>query len=214
MKVKTEELIKDLVRDAEDQRTAAVSFGGLAKAWCVVTGSLALVAIALLVRESHFMHLGGPLLESCLLFLGGIVSGLVGIRLGFPDLSAKRPVSPKVVLLFPALALVSLSLGAVTGIRTHPMGLSLQGCMCSVELFAVSSIPGFYLLFLINRAAPLRSMLTAGCSLLSAGLLGSAVLHLACRIDDISHLLVYHLLPVAFLVGIAFLFCDFLVRKR
>jgi hypothetical protein len=160
------------------------------------------------------MHLGGPLLESCLLFIGGIVSGLAGIRLGFPDMASKRPLSPRILFLFPTLALVSLGLGAASGIRTHPMGLSLQGCMCSVELFALSSIPGFYLLFLINRAAPLRSMLTAGCSLLSAGLFGAAVLHLACRIDDISHVLIYHLLPVAVLVVIAFVFCDLLVRRR
>ena len=212
MKVKTEDLIKNLAQEA-GKGPALVSFASLARTWCLVAGIVGVAAILLLVKERHLIHSASLLLESFMLFSGGLIAGVAGIRLGFPDRASKRPIYIPILLLFPLLALVSLGLGAASGIRTHPMGLSLKGCMCSVEIFALSSIPGFYLLFLVNKAAPLRSMLTAGCSLLSAGLLGAAVMHMACPIDDVSHLVLYHLVPVSLLVGIAFICCDRLIRS-
>jgi hypothetical protein len=70
---------------------------------------------------------------------------------------------------------------------------------CLIEIVGLSVVPGWALFAMLRRAAPLRRVWTAGLAVLAAGALAAVATQLICPVDDPAHLLVGHVLPVAFL---------------
>ena len=71
--------------------------------------------------------------------------------------------------------------------------------LCLIEIAGLGLVPGWALFAMLRRAAPLRRTWSAALATLAAVGLGAAATQFLCPIDDPAHLLVGHVLPVAFL---------------
>jgi hypothetical protein len=70
---------------------------------------------------------------------------------------------------------------------------------CLFEIAGLSVVPGWALFAMLRRAAPLQPVWTAALAMLAAGALAAVATQLICPVDDPAHLLVGHVVPVAFL---------------
>ena len=70
---------------------------------------------------------------------------------------------------------------------------------CLIEIAGLSIVPGWALFAMLRRAAPLRRAWSAALATLAAVALSAVATQFICPVDDPAHLLVGHLLPVAFL---------------
>jgi hypothetical protein len=71
--------------------------------------------------------------------------------------------------------------------------------LCLIEIAGLGLVPGSALFAMLRRAAPLRRTWSAALATLAAVAFGAAATQFLCPIDDPAHLLVGHVLPVAFL---------------
>ena len=69
--------------------------------------------------------------------------------------------------------------------------------LCLIEIVGLGLIPGFALLAMLRRAAPLQRAWSGALAALAAVAIGAAATHFLCPLDDPAHQLVGHLLPVA-----------------
>jgi hypothetical protein len=70
---------------------------------------------------------------------------------------------------------------------------------CLIEIVGLSIVPGWALFAMLRRAAPLRPAWSAALATLAAVALAAVATQVICPVDDPAHLLVGHVLPVAFL---------------
>jgi hypothetical protein len=70
---------------------------------------------------------------------------------------------------------------------------------CLFEIAGLSVVPAWALFAMLRRAAPLQRVWTAALAMLAASALAAVATQLICPVDDPAHLLVGHVLPVAFL---------------
>jgi hypothetical protein len=70
---------------------------------------------------------------------------------------------------------------------------------CLIEIAGLSVVPGWALFAMLRRAAPLQRVWTATLAMLAAGALAAVATQVICPVDDPAHLLIGHVLPVAFL---------------
>ena len=68
--------------------------------------------------------------------------------------------------------------------------------LCLIEIVGLGLIPGFALLSMLRRAAPLQRAWSGALAALAAVALGAAATQFLCPLDDPAHQLVGHLFPV------------------
>jgi len=93
------------------------------------------------------------------------------------------------------LAVVAALLGEPTGVTTWP-SFVLLGLRCAVCVAAFGLVPGIALFWAVARGAPVHGRTAALCVGTAAFLVGAASVRVACPIDDVLHLAVWHGLPV------------------
>ena len=74
--------------------------------------------------------------------------------------------------------------------------------LCLIEIVGLGLIPGFALLAMLRRAAPLQRAWSGALAALAAAAISAAATQFICPLDDPAHQLIGHLLPV---VGLSML---------
>src|SRR4029078_13065040 len=111
----------------------------------------------------------------------------------------QRVVPIAAVAAWPALLLVLLTSGgdAVTRVLALPVNWP-----CGLKITVLSLVPGWMILAMLRRAAPLQRVWTAASASLGAVALAAAATQFVCPVDDPAHQLVGHVLPVALLTAL------------
>ncbi len=130
-----------------------------------------------------------------LLLVLGIASATSVVTMASPRVGNRHD-APKWTM---AMAAV-LPIAALITLAAQQSGADMlgdpYGITCLLAALSASSITGFALLFWLKRGAPV-SLNAAGLHLgVAAGALGSAAYGLACPIDGIVHLGIFHVAPV------------------
>jgi hypothetical protein len=71
---------------------------------------------------------------------------------------------------------------------------------CVIEIAAFGLLPGWMLVTMLRRAAPLQPSWSAALAALAAAALGALATQIVCPVDDPAHHLAGHVAPVALLV--------------
>ena len=135
------------------------------------------------------------LIANGLLLVLGIASATSVVTMASPRVGNRHD-APKWTM---AMAAV-LPIAALITLAAQQSGADMlgdpYGITCLLAALGASSITGFALLFWLKRGAPV-SLNAAGLHLgVAAGALGSAAYGLACPIDGIVHLGIFHVAPV------------------
>ncbi len=214
--METKELINRLARESNRGTRRQVSYQKLVLIWLIGVALFFLIGLAGVKGSEELNNV--RVIQSLLMLAFGVVAGLAALRLGFPDLGVSGNSIKWILvtgfLMIPALILLSLLTHHADGPKSlPPSGGIMAACVCSLQISACASIPGFFLIALVRRAAPLNSVLTVTLSILSGGLLATALFHLCCLSYDIWHTISHHLLPILLLTLICMGLSDRLLGK-
>jgi len=166
-------------------------------AWVVLAlGTVALAAavglrtdLQVQLERSHFVATLAILLAGAGL---GATTALLSAVPGRIGRREARGVAAGLLVMAVTLALLGDSGPAAPVRGVVPSGLQ---CFACVALFGL--VPWLALYWAARRAAPLDATTTGFCIGASAFLVGAAAVRVACPVDDVVHLAVWHGLPVA-----------------
>jgi hypothetical protein len=135
------------------------------------------------------------LLEVGLLGLAGALLGWLALLAAVPGRGPRRTLVAAGIL----LALASAGVMAMeTPVAAPDRYDSLRtGIPCTISIVALASVPWLALLLAQRRAATLAPSLAGGLAGLAAFSLAAALFRLVCPRNELSHLLIWHLGPVA-----------------
>ncbi|MBI3419115.1 MAG: DUF1109 domain-containing protein [Proteobacteria bacterium] len=206
---KTDETIGSILATATPVKTAQPM--RLLLGWLAVTvvGTF-LMVLFMAPRDDLALQLASPLFlaETILLIALIVTSAFVAVCLCFPDMCQRHW-----MLYAPLLPLAAYS--ALLGYQlVHPEMVALPAvkmggvdCALCISMFAV--IPGFWMFHILHRHATTHPILAGAVSLLTASSIGHLVLKFVEKNDAISHLALWHFLPILLLAAVG----AFLGRK-
>jgi hypothetical protein len=199
--VKIDELIVQLARDAGPVRRLARPPVRLAR-W--TAAALPMTAFAVIVigpRPDVWTAIGQPafagLAVATLAMAVLAATGAFGLSVPGAERSRLHRVVPLVAGGMWALALVVLLATGGDPVR-RMLALPVHR-LCLIEIAGLSVVPGWALVTMLRRAAPLRRTWSGALATLAAAGLAALATQFMCPIDDPAHHLLGHLLPVALL---------------
>lgn len=200
--MKTEDVIRTLVADAEPVRRLPAEATRCAR-WAAAASSIVVLgALALGPRPDLASKAGDTrfLGEAAALLVLFVVSARAVFRLSVPgeERSLGTTALPSAALLLWAVVLLHRAwpLGSTPGFDLSP------GYRCVGRLLVLGISPAIIGFVLVRRAAPLKKAWTGallGLASFSAAALGSRAL---CVIDRPEHVLLWHVLPVAVIASL------------
>lgn len=197
--MKTEDLIVRLAADARPVQPLATPLVRLARWVAVALPLTAVIAILgaradirTIAAEPSFLCAAAVTLATALFAAGA------ALLLGVPGADRNRvsqwiPIATGIAWTA-LLAITLVSAGRPPGPKT-----ALFHVACALEITALALLPGWWLLTMLRRAAPLRAAWSAGLATLAAVALGAAGTQIICPVDDPAHQLVGHVGPVVVL---------------
>jgi hypothetical protein len=199
--VKTDELIVQLARSLEpieplpsvSARLAAWTTAALSIAAAVVFVIGPRTDIASAIRQPAFATL------AMMASLTAIASAALALVSSVPG-AESHPVQRGVPFFLATgwgLTLTAMLIGGGAPIA-RLMALPIHAA-CVIQITGVAVIPGWTLLGMLRRAAPLRATWSAVLAALAASALGAAATQIICPVDDPAHLLIGHFVPMAVL---------------
>ncbi|MBL4835805.1 MAG: DUF1109 domain-containing protein [Pseudomonas sp.] len=198
MKKVNETLIDDLIEDLQPIRPVLARQGAL---W--VTGAtlvtIALVVLLLGVWEGVISATASPyffITNGMLAALGGAAAWTV-VRMANPQVgNSAGPALWSILLLaiIPASAVVTQTLhGQIEETITDVHGLA-----CAIQGTAFATITATVLVIWLRRGAPVSLTAAGTLTGFAAGAIGTFAYGLACPIDTLPHLAIWHCIPVGF----------------
>lgn len=205
--MRTEELIVRLAREAGPVRPLDRPSARLAQ-WIALAVPLALLGIFVVgPRPDVLTSLHQPTyvalaVVTLLTALASAASALVSSVPGAERSPVQRAIPVLAGTLWAAGLIVLLAAGGDSVARI--MALPIHAA-CVVEIAAFGLLPGWALLTLLRRAAPLQPTWSAALAALAATSLGAVATQIVCPVDDPAHHLVGHFLPMVVLaIGATF----------
>lgn len=144
------------------------------------------------------------LLENVLMAIAGISAALAAFRLSVPTL--RVGISTAVLVVLPVVVWGGLI--AVSAMEITPTAIYHElthGPHCFVDVLVIGVLPGIFLFFMLRRAAPVHFGLVGFLGVLAVASFGAIASRYMCSMEDMTHLFVWHFLPVLLIgfVGIA-----------
>jgi hypothetical protein len=197
--VTTEELIVHLARSAEPVRPLPAPVRRLCQ-WAVpalaVTG-MGVVLIGARADVRTAAHHIPFLAVAAIAVATSLVAAAAALCLSVPGAGASIARSaPLAAAGSWALVLVVLA-GSGTSPVDREFTLAQLHIGCIIQIVALALVPGWALVAMLRRAAPLRGRWTGGLAVLAAAALAAGGTQFICPIDAPAHLLIGHLVPVA-----------------
>jgi hypothetical protein len=189
-------LVERLVADARPVRPLWSHHTRLAL-WLVLQGIVLGVAVAAGLRQDLGDHLRQPLflLELGALVAAGALAATVALRGAVPGMAGGRGAITSALLLgSAAVALVALQPVTTMGPLRNFVA---SGAQCVACILMFSALPWITLFVAVRRGAPLDGSVTGACAGAAAFLFAAAAVRIACPIDEGTHLLAWHMTPVA-----------------
>jgi Negative regulator of sigma F len=159
------------------------------------------------------------LIEASLIYLLGVLVGVLVIRLGFPDLNLNDQLIKLIMIFICTILIVIFLFSYLLGGASNKGSVFYSGndlwnsCVCSVEVSTLATIPSFLLIALVRKAAPMNSIITVTLSFISGGLLAISFFHLCNPLISLYSELFFSLLPISLIVIICFKISDYLIES-
>jgi hypothetical protein len=195
--VNTEELIAELARTARPVAPLANPFARVARWAAAFAVFAAIVVLALGARPTIADDVSRPafLALASITIATAWLAAAAAVRSSVPGIegnAAERalPLAGAAAWAAMLIAMIAAGGNAPTRIAAFPIHAG-----CIVNIAAIGLLPGWTLLTMVRRAAPLNPLRSATLAALAGLTLAAAAVQFICPIDDPAHHLDGHLLP-------------------
>lgn len=171
-----------------------------------------IIAVLLLggVRPDFFDIIRRPafLLENASMLTAAILATAAAFHLRVPQAIMTRPIKAllAVASAFWAFEVVHSFLGA------ENLGFPHYIHDCLIDLTLIMAVPAFFMFIMLKRGATTQALWAGYAALLAVASFAAIGMRYFCPVDDPSHLLAWHFLPVLAYAGIGSLAGRFLLR--
>lgn len=198
--MKTENLIQELIHELKPVKRINSTSKRLIHFVAIATfcflGALSIFGIREDIREA----ISNPafFFQAIILFILAVLSALSALILSVPGEERSSRVRWIPILVF------FLWGGTLVWLLTENQGSVGHGLNCIRDIVVFGAVPGIVLMIMVRKAAALTAGWNGALLLMSVAALGALGAQFVCHNDSPSHLLLWHLIPVAMagLIGV------------
>ncbi len=165
---------------------------------CFIFCIAAAAALALVFGKNH-IHAVTPLFmtQNIIIFVAGILSVLAAIRLSTPHIKIPQDIywlTGIATCIWIGLLGYTFLGSSWENIQIDMTAIHSKSCLLDLLIFTIA--PALFLFFFIKRAAPTHFKLTGYAGMLAAASFAIIGINFTCAISNLSHLFLWHFLPV------------------